>query len=147
MLEKGFSYNLKPKDTQETREYLGVECELALTNAADKYQVAKTIQNPSLELPPQHDKSAVAKRIKDKAEANNIIFTRAEKGKSIVAISSDQYINKTISFLQAGNFKQINFDPTETFQKLIKITIKELSIFNDFEKKSLILMNPQIPKL
>ena len=41
----------------------------------------------------------------------------------------------------------MNFDPTPTFQKLIREVIKDLSIFHENEKYKLTVMNPQTPKM
>lgn len=153
LLSKGFNYNLRTKDNVENRQYLGVECELALNNVPnsniDKHIIAQTISSNKYDISHgQFSKEyAIVESIKNKTIENNIIFTRADKGNTVVALNQDDYFTKTFTFLDPAKFQKIHFDPTAVFQKLIKEVIRDLSIFDKHEKFKLTIMNPQTPKL
>ena len=60
---------------------------------------------------------------KIKTKSHNIIFTKADKGNTVVAIKRDEYILKTLQFLDLKQFKIIKRDPTELYQKFVKSII------------------------
>lgn len=152
LLKKGYSYNLGVKDSKESRQILAVECETACNNlikTKDKYPIAQIITSEKFNDFPgnfSNDLSLI-KIIKKKSAEHDIIFTRADKGKTVIAIKQEDYTSKTIDFLNSEIFQEIKRDPTDVFQKLSKDTIKHISIFTEYEKYKLILMNPQVPKL
>lgn len=86
--------------------------------------------------------------IKKKARENHLTFTRADKGKTVIAIDSEEYIQKTETFLDPSKYKLLKSDPTEKFQKEIKSVVNDaLSILDINSLYKYILMNPQPPKL
>lgn len=85
--------------------------------------------------------------LRKKAEEASLVFTKADKGNSVVAISNTQYISKTLDFLKDEQIQEIPSDPTLIYQKLTKSVIKDTTFFTEFEKRRLVIMNPQAPKL
>ena len=133
---------------------LGVETEMALSdlpnNNSVKYQATEIIKTESLKSKSSNCKLELnlVKSIKEKTDKNNIIFTKADKGNTVIAIEKPHYIQKTIDFIQKGTFGTINFDPTNKFQKQVKQEIeKAASIISNNMKFKLSIMNPQPPQL
>ena len=55
---------------------------------------------------------------------------------------------KTLELLNPSKYEILRKDPTELFQKTLKTVIRNCkSLFNDWDAKRLILMNPLFPKL
>ena len=48
------------------------------------------------------------------------MFCRADKGNSVVALNTSDYINKTLSFLDNVIHASLNKDPTFIFQRELK---------------------------
>ena len=72
-------------------------------------------------------------------------FTRADKGNTVIAMKKQEYLDKIREFL--GSFEVSDTNPTNIYQTEIKQVIKNCSFFNDWDRKSLVVMNPQPPKL
>lgn len=53
----------------------------------------------------------IVESLKGKSKLHNIIFTRADKRNTIVALDED--INKTISFIKIAKFNTLDKDPSE----------------------------------
>ena len=83
--------------------------------------------------------------MKNKCIKNKIIFTRADKGKTVIAMKKQESLDKTREFF--GSFEVSTTNPTNIHQNEIKQVIKNCSFFNDWDRKSLVVMNPQPPKL
>lgn len=56
--------------------------------------------------------------------SKNTIFTKVDKGHTVVAINQDVYISKTNEFISSGNFTIIAKDPATNFQIEFKSVIK-----------------------
>ena len=54
------------------------------------------------------------------------MITRTDKGKTIVIIDTDEYNKKTMDFINNNNFKNLNNNPTDKFQKSIKENLKTM---------------------
>lgn len=129
-----------------------METETALNNlpnnASSKYQCTEIIKTNFLgckfNSDPEHN---LVKSIKEKSDKNDIVFTKADKGNTVIAIEKTQYIQKTLAFIQNGNFGTINSDPTNKFQKRIKEEIERSPSIISNQKFKLIIMNPQPPQL
>lgn len=105
--------------------------------------IKKNVENNKI-----HKQHKILKSLKLKSNTNEIVFTRADKGNSVIAIPKPDYIEKTESFLTKDKYKIILKDPTENFQKRTKHIINQsVSLFQNIPKFKLILMNPQISKL
>lgn len=132
-------------------ETLGVESELVLsnnTNKSLKYQVSEIIKKEFLLTSNYNTDTDTLKSIKSKINENNVTFTRADKGNTVIALNSSDYKEKTLSFLDPNNYKILKSDPTEKFNKEIKSTlVKCQSIVNPADKYKLLIMNPLVPKL
>jgi hypothetical protein len=155
LLETGFKFNIKPDFSKNNLELLGVETELALrgvtNNADNKYIAAKIIKNKGKQSNVKshyNSDKANLKNIKIKTENNNLIFTKADKGNTVIVLNNEDYINQTVSFLNPDKYKVLSKDPTVSYQKDIKQAIdNSQSILDPKDKYKLTIMNPQPPKL
>ena len=87
------------------------------------------------------------KNIKEKLKMGNAMITRADKGKTIVIIDTDEYNKKTLDFIN-NNFKNLNNNPTDNFQKSIKENLKQRNmLINKRQIKYLTQYKPQAPRL
>ena len=150
LIEKGFKYNFQENISPKSLEVLGVETELALNNiplnTSIKHEAASLIKKEFLKTCIPKQDIQIAKDINNKS--SDIIFTKADKGNTVVAINKVDYIQKTLEFLNLNNYLTLKRDPTDIFQKTIKTTIQNCkSLFSDMDSTRLTLMNPQSPKL
>ena len=150
LLEKGFKYNLPENNSFRNLEILAVETELALKNIPlnldKKYEAANLIKKEFLKGDSPKQETRLVKDIKLKCK--DIIFTKADKGNTVVAVDKAEYLNKTFDFLKLGSFKILKRNPTENFQKSLKSTLhNSQSIISTNEICYLTSMNPQPPKL
>ena len=59
--------------------------------------------------------------VKDiKLKCNDISYSKADKGNTVVDGNKAEYLNKTFDFLKSGSFKR---NSTENFQKYFKSTL------------------------
>jgi hypothetical protein len=59
----------------------------------------------------------VIKQIHTKLTQNNLMITKADKGKTIVIINQDTYTQKVEQFLKGNQFLQLHKDPTVQYLK------------------------------
>jgi hypothetical protein len=76
------------------------------------------------------------------------MLTKADKGKTVVIIDKNIYIQKVENFLTDDNFMQLTQDPTDKYQNQIQQTIQKCNTLIDKQqKKYLTQIKPQPPKL
>jgi hypothetical protein len=76
------------------------------------------------------------------------MVTKADKGKTVVIIDKNIYIQKVENFLTDNNFIQLTQDPTNKYQKQIQQSILKCNTLIDKQqKKYLTQIKPQLPKL
>ena len=151
LLEKGFNFNLNCVKENKNLEILGVETELILNKLKlpkHKHNLAGKIEESngfSKKLDPN---LVLVKSIQAKSREidKEVVFTRADKGKTIIAIDKVDYISKTKDFIESHYFP-LNKDPTDEYQKEIKKVVQDSILFDEFESNKITLMNPQAPKL
>ena len=79
---------------------------------------------------------------------NNQTIVKADKSKAIVIINKNTLEEKVDNFIQENHIKQLNKDPTDTYQKHIQQTIQKCNILVDKQAhKCLISIKPATPKL
>jgi hypothetical protein len=59
-----------------------------------------------------------------KIKNNKLTITKADKGKTLVILTEEEYKQKIIKFIQDNNFTLISKDPTQQYQTNIKQKIK-----------------------
>ena len=92
--------------------------------------------------------SHIAGNIKQKLQTGKAMIPRADKGKSTVIIDIGDYNNKTLDFINSNNFKTLNIDPTNKFQKNVKESLKQCNmVISKKQVKYLTQNKPQAPKL
>lgn len=78
---------------------------------------------------------------------NYIIFTRADKGNTIIVTDRSEYINKTIGFIDTSKLEALRRDTIKKFQKQINAFVAESTIFSAFAKYHLTMMNDRPPQM
>jgi hypothetical protein len=90
----------------------------------------------------------VMKKPKHKLATEKAIITQADKGKTVVIISSDEYSKKIHTFLTTNNFRTLTRDTTDRYQKRILKTIQECNLIIDKRQtKYLTQKEPSPPAL
>lgn len=150
MLNKGFKHNIQDNNTVKSLETLGVDTDLALAclpnNLNLKYETSTLIKKQFIKESTPKQETQIIKQIKKKSK--DIIFTKADKGNTVIAINKLDYITKTLNFLDPTKYIKLKIDPTNKYQKIIKHTIHTCkSLFSDRDLRKLTLMNPLAPKL
>ena len=131
VLQKGLKYNIHSK--KNWIQNLTLEAEKAITqllaNEQEAYGklVADRIdtlqhQNPTHRT---HSEAKLIRSIQNKLNDNKATITLADKGNSIVILSTQQYETKIQNFILNNNFHTVTTDPTNIFQTQIRQTIKE----------------------
>jgi hypothetical protein len=131
LLHKGLKYNIqaKKKDWVQT---LTLEAETAIsqlpTNERDVYRklVAERVdklqkQNPTHNT---HSEAKLVHSIQRKLKEHDAMITRADKGNTVVILTTLQYETKLHNFIQNNDFHTQTTDPTKTFQTQVRTTIK-----------------------
>jgi hypothetical protein len=59
----------------------------------------------------------IMKEIKNKIQKHNLIITKADKGKTIVIMSLQQYQQHTQKFIQENTYEQLPQDPTKSIKE------------------------------
>jgi len=86
--------------------------------------------------------------LKNTLQNNNLTIVKADKSKAIVIIDKTTLERKVDNFIQQNNIKQINKDPTDTYQKQIQQTIQRCNVLVSLQShKYLINIKPTAPKL
>jgi hypothetical protein len=62
--------------------------------------------------------------MKTKIKTNQLIITQADKGKTLVILTQEDYKHKTYNFAQDNQFTTINNKPTQHYQKIVEQTLK-----------------------
>jgi hypothetical protein len=86
--------------------------------------------------------------IKHKLSTNNLIITKADKVKTVVILTQDEYKQKVYNFIHNNKFTATNNNPTQHYQKIINQTLKESN--NSIQKDTIwryTNMNPASPSL
>lgn len=117
LLNKGYNFNVQPKVNHKILESLGIDSQIALKTLKDSYPIKhqivnilrKTrIQNPN-NIHMNHYK--LIKSIQTKTITKNLIFTKADKGNTIIVMNKPDYIQKTLEFITKGNFTILKQGP------------------------------------
>lgn len=149
LLEKGFKHNIQNININSL-EILGVDTDLALkdtpNNIKYKFDSSTLIKNQFMKETSPKQETKLIKQIKNKSD--NIVFTKADKGNTVIAIDKTDYIQKTLDFLDPTKYIHLKTDPTNKYQKIIKnIVVNCKSLFSEIDLYKLTLMNPLPPKL
>lgn len=152
LLQKGFKHNIQPTSALDNFNILGIESEINLkyfpNNSNLKHKASDIIKKEFVNFNKSSFELPVAKSIQQKSKLNNLIFTKADKGNTVIALTKDDYVLKTKNFIESSNFEILKKDPTNKFQKEIKSAVENSkSIINDRDKYKLTLSNPQHPEL
>jgi hypothetical protein len=160
LLEKGLKYNLHYKDKKWiNRLALEADSAISLVNPLQqnflKHLVAKHIQKLKQKYSIQNYNKIKAKQewkilkeIKQKITNNNLIITRADKGRTVVITEYDEYKAKILDFINDNNYTEINTDPTKSYHRTIKNTVNKCNILIPKDKKwQTNIQNPELPQI
>lgn len=129
-------------------EQLAVESEIALTNSQNNHvsNCLKSNHSNSNQKVRYNTGSNIIRSIENKSIENNLFFARADKRKTVV--NRQEYLDKTINFVDPNKYKILEKDPIPRYQKAVRVAIiNSPGLFNDKYKCKLLIMNPQPPKL
>jgi hypothetical protein len=134
LLKKGLKYSLHYKQ-KKWLETLALEAETTISkiNATEqqyyRHMVAKTIkkinQKDNMNNTRNKMEWKLIRNIRNKLVENELIITKANKGKTVVILTMEDYTQK-VNFIQENQFVLINNDPTKNYQKAIKHTMRVL---------------------
>jgi hypothetical protein len=135
LLNKGPKYNLHARRPSWLTD-LALEAETAITQLPpsdrDFYrkQIADRVETLHRHRHLAHDKhthheTQTVNSIQSKLKRNNTTIAKADKGNSLVILTTEQYDSKIQNFLNENKFHKTNTDPTKMFQNKIQKTIKE----------------------
>ena len=155
LLHKGLKYNThaKKKDWIQT---LALEADTAITQlpATERHiyrkLVADRIDTFQRHKPTHrtHPEAKVINLIQRKLKDNDTLITCADKGNSIVILSTHQYETKLQDFLRSSDFHTSTTDPTPAFQTQIRTAIRQSPTLIPKEHKwKYINMNPSAPSI
>ena len=88
--------------------------------------------------------SHIADNIKQKLQIGKAMITRADKGRTTVIITIEEYNSKTLDFIHNNNFNPLNSNPTVKFQKNIKENLKQCNMI--INKKQAIFLTQNKPR-
>ena len=81
-----------------------------------KSKIRRTCENYT-NLPSKSNYEEIIKRLsKNKA----IVILKQDKGRGVVLMDRTKYVQKCLSLLETPNFKKLNADPTQTFEKNVQ---------------------------
>jgi hypothetical protein len=85
--------------------------------------------------------------IKNKMTENNLTIAKADKGKTLVILTQEEYKQKITNFIQDNKYIKIN-NPTQQYQRKVKQTLKQCNIIIPKESTwRYTNMNPVAPAL
>ena len=149
-LEKGLKFCKKPKFTTEIKSVMASEAEsaLRLSNLQyAKFQIADLIRNSKPDKNSNSDYET-ERSIKNKITNNDLVLAKADKGNSSVLLTKNSYNGKITDFINSNNLATMNNNPTSRYNTKIKNALdKTKLVFNNETKNTLIVKNPQAPKL
>jgi hypothetical protein len=161
LLNNGLKYNLghKPRGWITT---LVLEAETAISQLPNteqeyiRYQAAYNIR----QLYKQHNEihpintahitreKQTLNKIRQKLITSNAIVTKADKGNSVVIIYQEDYHDNVKKFINDHNLTTVNSDPTRTFQKELRSSVKEChNLIMKEEKWKYVNLNPSAPSI
>ena len=157
LLNKGLKYNLHQKN-KKWIEILALEAETAISRLHIteqnyyRHAVAKKIKDINRNNNTNNKKNKYEWKqimnIKNKISENKLTITKADKGKTLVILTQDEYKHKVKSFIQDNQFQKIRNDPTQQYQKMVKQTLKQCNnIIQKEHRWRYTNMNPIAPNL
>jgi hypothetical protein len=123
LLKNGLNYSIE-KSTASYFTHLIAETERAIklldVKLQNTYRYLETNKLKQIDMAANYNtaqirKLYVIKKLNHKLKTGNAIIKQADKGTTIVIISSEEYTNKIMSFLATNNFKTLNKNPTDRF--------------------------------
>jgi hypothetical protein len=137
---------------------LAVETEIAIktldTKQQDAYRVLATkkleniINKTKIQNTKQTRKVQVVKQIKKKLIDNGAMITQADKGKTMVIITQEDYAEKVLKFLTDNSFPVMNKDPTTTYHNRLHKILQDSDLIISKQKiKHLLQKTPTLPEL
>jgi hypothetical protein len=140
LLNTGMQHSIE-KPIEQYWNDLIIETEQAIrkleTKAQDAYRIMATKKLVQMRHSSNQNniyakrQTHILRNIKNKLNKGNAMITRADKGKTIVIIDMDEYNKKNLDFINNNNFKALNSNPTDKFQKIIKENLKQCKMIID----------------
>lgn len=157
LLNKGLKHNLNNLKIKKNIENLTLDSEIAISLLPpDKQNEAR---HKTVEIINKiHEKHTYSKEdrleartlkdIKKKICDNNLTITKADKGNSIVIMTKNDYVSKTLDFINDNGYILLENDPTKRFLKQVRTSVNNSpSVIQKTQTYKYIPMNPTAPPL
>jgi hypothetical protein len=90
----------------------------------------------------------VMKGIKDKIANNNLVITRADKGRTLVITEQANYESKITEFINNNEFTETSTDPTKQYHRSTESTVNKCNvIIKKIKKWQANILNPKPPQI
>uniref|UniRef100_A0A8D9BBF2 Nicotine oxidoreductase n=1 Tax=Cacopsylla melanoneura TaxID=428564 RepID=A0A8D9BBF2_9HEMI len=103
------------------------------------------IKNKKIFKCKNNSNNKVVNRLKRKIDENDLILTKADKGYTTIVMKKEEYNCKIEEFISENNYKELNKDPTEIYQKEIKNKLKESKMYEKKDHYRITQQNPKAP--
>jgi hypothetical protein len=152
LLNKGLSYNLKPKQELKTL-FVDVETNLKWMSADKKTLIRSDIlsttnsnnfQNTKSYLPVPNNEYTLINSLKSK----NVFYLKADKSNTIVIMDHNEYFNRVQTMIEEGPYYLLEKDPLNKYCLSLSSTLKECNnLIDKVLARKLTVSNPNIPRL
>jgi hypothetical protein len=86
--------------------------------------------------------------IKNKIQKNKLITSMADKGKTLVILTQEEYKHKINNFIQDKKFTKMEKNPMQQYQRMVKQVVKQCNnMIQKEDKWKYTKMNPTAPNL
>ena len=154
LLNKGLHHNIKYPNNSNTIKSITLDTETGIqqTNTENQDEIRHTTKNTIKQIKKQHEHTTIehkiAKQLKEKAETHNITYLKADKGNTTVIMNKEDLHKKITNFINENNIKELQSDPTTTYQNITKQTINNsIHMIQNTEKRFLKQIHPTAPNL
>jgi hypothetical protein len=111
-------------------------------------KIKRLSQNENIENRKNRQEWKLITGIKNELTTNKLVITKADKGKTLVILTQEEYKRKINNFIQDNQYTPINNNPTQQYHKIIKHTLEQCSSIKQEENVwKYTNMNPQTPNL
>jgi hypothetical protein len=87
----------------------------------------------------------ILRNINHKLVTESAIIVRADKGKALVIINSNEYSKKVHTFLTDNNFHSLQKNSTDKYQKLIQKTLQQCNLVIDKKQIKYLIQKKPLP--
>lgn len=154
LLQYGFKHNPIYKNSRNEYEQLLVDADMAIekiehpNRSSLKQHIAYELKQHFKKEQHITTQNPEVKSIREKAKLHNIVFTKADKGNTMIILNRQDYIDRVEKFLNENHFQVVSKYSVDSFNNKVKKVLKNCTqLIDDKLRYSLTTHNFQIPKL